>query len=78
MSEMIERVARAICAGNLKRFVWDDLTDLERGVYRVQARASIEAIREPTPEMVINTNNEWVTGDEAASLWRAMAEQALK
>lgn len=47
MSEMIERVARAICettSGTGDDHQWEMFVD--------EARAAIEAMREPTPQMV--------------------------
>jgi hypothetical protein len=57
MSEMIERVARAISkarflnGGNEDDDGWDDCSAGLRNDYRTQARAAVEAMREPTKEM---------------------------
>jgi hypothetical protein len=59
VSEMIERVAKAIAGymhpDRLDKY-WDDwIGEEERRHYRVQARAAIEAMRDPTDAMVWET-----------------------
>ena len=49
MGEMVERVARAIAEAHEEE--WGRLDDLSRDVYRVEARAAIAAMREPTVAM---------------------------
>lgn len=59
MSEMLERVARAICRGGMTG-PKDHLDEQENSNWRmfvVEARAAIAAMREPTNAMI-------VTGDE--------------
>jgi len=53
MSEMVERVARAICEST-EADIFDELDahSIFRAVYIQQARAAIEAMREPTDEMI--------------------------
>lgn len=74
MSEMVERVARAIHAAAHLSFNsdWDKLTYREG--YYAAARAAIEAMREPTfdPEAV-----SYHRGMTRADWWRAMIEAAL-
>jgi len=55
MSEIIEKVARAICEA--ESGVWESLigdwhTRISREKYSAMARAAIEAMHEPTDEMV--------------------------
>jgi len=62
MSEMIERVARAIAADNVRgNSNWQD--------WLVEARAAIEAMREPTEKM-------WDAG--AADLYGVSREKAIE
>lgn len=57
MTSMVERVARAICLADglddgLSNAFAVQKTDREWGEWVPLARAAIEAMREPTPEMV--------------------------
>ena len=62
MSEMVERVARALCgyeeALHAERYTeqsrWDGRTDLGREEYRKMARAAIAAMWEPTESAVLS------------------------
>ena len=70
---MVERVAKAICRqANLDDGYADNATlqaSIDGGMWRNhtgQARAAIEAMREPTDEMI-------VAGYNAADLWNASA-----
>jgi len=76
MSEMIERVAKAIAiSGN--GGMWDDwYSDDQKEFHRRRARAAIEAMREPTREM---TDAVWVMAGEAdqAEIWSGMIDAAL-
>lgn len=80
MSEMVERVARAIQHMH-------DTGPKEH--YLAFARAAIEAMREPTPEMYsAAAYADWLAGDDAHrqhkihapmdAKWRAMIDAALK
>ena len=89
-TDMIERVARAICcpdgcdgdtgSGKPCDIRREDSTSM------TQARAAIEAMREPTPEMRINGGIAWVNAlpdsetyvDTADACWKAMINEALK
>lgn len=51
MSEMIERVARAICANDPENYEWEWLTEGGKAHFFESARAAIEAMRDPTDEM---------------------------
>ena len=70
MSEIgvVERVARAIAEG--WKGGWDDVA--HREAFRADARAAIEAMREPTDAMVRAGH----LGATAAA-WRAMVDAAL-
>lgn len=58
MSEMIERVAMALAADfeeGFPRFTmqrWEQLTELARATMRQRAFVAIQAMREPTPQML--------------------------
>lgn len=74
MSEMVERVAKALVAWQqLPESAWVDHLDM--------ARAAIEAMREPTYEMVLLTEGsermDIVSGD-ICRIWQNMIDQALK
>ena len=49
---MLERVARAIAKRQSPKQEWGELTEWERGECTKDARAAIEAMREPTPTMI--------------------------
>ena len=89
MSEMIERVARAILAQG-SGFAWEDYAKEARQHALKQARAAIEAMREPTEKMSGASPDEGVKfrttlfGQEGtlevrnpAAVWRAMIDAAL-
>jgi hypothetical protein len=66
MSEMIERVARALCGlhfsnGGIEDDGWDDCPEKFRLEYLDEARVAIEAMREPTDEMI---NALWAKEEE--------------
>jgi hypothetical protein len=81
MSEMVERVARAIfeaeyTGGEGDEYRWERSQD----AYRVQARAAIEAMREPTDAMrdamrLANTNIAGGYGGPGG--WEAAIDAAL-
>ncbi len=81
MTEMIERVARAL----FYRFQFDpeyeyeDAPEKERDLYRGCALTAIEAMREPTEEMA--TAGYSGSGEDsfgvALGTWRAMIDAAL-
>lgn len=82
MSEMVERVARAI---NVLTMSWSDDDEMvvrAQNKVREQARAAIKAMRQPTDGMIAVGVEEWCcTPDEpdkdVSSIWRAMATAAL-
>jgi hypothetical protein len=64
MSEMLERVAKAI--GDENNWMKDD--------YRKEARAAIEAMRKPTQPMLQAAGDDWC---EAETSWEIMIDAAL-
>jgi hypothetical protein len=77
MTQMIERVARAICASGV--CIDPDSYDVDRYWRRwiPEARAAISAMREPTEAMKRAADrlpDVMSVGDE----WRAMIDEALK
>lgn len=92
MSELVERVARAICksrfmnGGNEDDDGWDDLPKAHKQQRLIEARAAIEAMREPTEAMIDAGEPEfyeWMFGQEdwtrpmVPQGWRAMIDAAL-
>jgi len=79
MSEMVERVAKAI---HQERFggklIWGHYPDSEKACLE-EARAAVEAMREPT-ESMISKGYDHVDygGAHIESAWRAMVDEALK
>ncbi len=83
MSEMIERVARAICDAD------QGITNEQVDIWETLARAAIEAMREPTEAMYMRAGNTNVSnrapnaryiriGDVAAvEAWLTMVDVAL-
>ena len=91
MSEMVERVARAIAAAN-RANDWDKIDEndvcdrgyLLRRDYLALARAAIEAMREPTEQMIeAGDEIEIAVGEDNRSIfcgervWLAMHKLAL-
>ena len=88
MSEMIERVARAIFASWRKQMdedgqtgkgplSFDDLDGDERGFGIDAARAAISAMQEPTDAM-IEAAEPWAEQNGFSRGWRAAINEALK
>jgi hypothetical protein len=83
MSEMIERVARAIYE-DAWGIEWPPEPAGEADEYRRGARAAIEAMREPTEAMLSAAGTRRPRGDEVMgpdhpwALWDAMIDAALK
>jgi hypothetical protein len=76
MSEMVERVARAIeAAREANPYMWHPDTEPAR-MYESIARAAIEAMREPTEEMLAVMRRKRLMGDRAAYI--AGIDAALK
>ena len=84
MSEMIERVARALLFDRAGQDLWDVVSDegdgygyLGKNDYIALARAAIEAMREPT--MVMGVAADCTSPQTPAdNIWRAMIDEALK
>jgi hypothetical protein len=91
MSEMIERIARVLCDGNwdaasFKETASGDEPEEQREYWREKARAAIEAMREPTEEMltagspycVDSLAPDYKSGrEDAGHCFRAMIDAAL-
>lgn len=88
MDDMVERVAMALAAEmeeGFPRFTqqrWDQLTVLARAAFRQRARVAIEAMREPTAEMVGRAAGgpQWATslsGKMHEASWKLMIDAAL-
>lgn len=88
MSEMVERVAKALWTQAGYFGDWDS-TDWIKGPspyfreqFRAQARAAIEAMREPTHVMLSRGNTaaqDYGLGrSPELGVWRAMIDEALK
>jgi hypothetical protein len=75
--DMIERVARAI-AGCETADDWGDLTSHWQEQFRKEARAAIEAMREPTTDMCEAGWDGFDDANVARSVWHAMIDAALK
>lgn len=82
MSEVVERVARALCLSDLVHVALGGeigpsetaYADGNWPKYERKARAALEALREPTPEMVEAGAGRLADGPA----WRAMIDAALK
>lgn len=78
MNEMIERVARAICKADGQDPDHEgELTDegtFQWQSYVTDARAAIEAMREPTKAMIAACYPD----EDAGLIWRDMIDAALK
>lgn len=80
MSEMIERVAKAIFASDMKWApVLEHQFEENKIVYLKAARAAIEAMREPTEIMIEASNREWDgrMSHRSSGAWQAMIDAAL-
>lgn len=89
MSDMVERVARALCDLDLPQCGGSDGTRLNPAMpnwhhYRRQARAAIEAMRSPTPRMIDAMCTEGIKHTSAGTdtypvaLWQAAIRVALE
>lgn len=83
MSEMVERVARAMLSAHdwtqnhdRTESGWDSVSPDWQEVYRAMARAAIEGMREPTEAMLDATGGDcrmWAPG-----AWNLMIDAALE
>lgn len=89
MSEMVERVARALHRAHYERGrklypegSFEALDRFEREMWIFSARAAIAEMRDPTVEMVrgatIDPLGKYVTPNHAALVWQLMIDEALK
>ncbi|RUM99052.1 hypothetical protein EET67_05300 [Pseudaminobacter arsenicus] len=84
---MIEKVARAICASDFlgDNDVWAKLSPAMQGNYCDNARAAIEAMREPTMFMLRSADNAIISDERFESgpfesdkfTWETMIDAAL-
>ena len=82
--EMVERVARHLAALQSIR-AWEDEAPADREMYRSRACAAIEAMREPTGEMIrpmqkpprSKHDHTYLTADSAATRWQCGVDAAL-
>jgi len=85
MGRKIDDVAKAVCREEceyegLNISVWHSaLSSRDRNEYRKVARAAIEAMREPTKEMLEAGQKAWASDPQkkVATLYRAMIDAAL-
>lgn len=76
MSEMVDRVAKAIRRVVSLSEDWDRIGTVAQNMYRKDARAAIEALEVPTDAMI-----QAAKGNEERHIikdWRAMIREALK
>jgi hypothetical protein len=72
---MIDDVARALWnAGKMPDPPWEETSELQKRFYRTLARSALQAMRDPTEEMLFarGTNPK-----EAEDYWQAMLDVAL-
>lgn len=80
MSEMVERVAKALHKAHYERGrglppSWDAIDRFEREMWLFSARAAIEAMREPTRDMISAANRNNHPRD--IDTWQTMIDAAL-
>lgn len=79
---MVERVAKVLYAADNPFGEWD--TTLLQNTYKIAAKASIMAMREPTEEMLVAGKAQEIPGYEynengdPIDVYRAMIDAALK
>lgn len=80
MTDIIERMARAIEASNIYGKDWDALPEARKSQLRLNARAALKEIQEPTEEMVLAgyETDDYVQGHDCRAIWMLMAGKALK
>lgn len=80
---MVERVARAIHEREISAFIWENSPQPILEHRRAQARAAIEAMREPTMEITVELATAIVgyiedrDGPSVADLWGSLIDAAL-
>jgi len=77
--DMIDRVARALCKTEHEgdAGAWENKEDYQREDYRAEARAAIEAMREPTEAMYKAARAYGFSDGEALHCWKEMLDAAL-
>lgn len=82
MSEMVERVARALFHWQHGHDRWDEAEPEEREDACEAARAAIETLREPPDEALKAAariwDDDWCTETNALNMWNAMIDEALR
>jgi len=79
MTEMSERVAKALFLTNNPRLSWEEQSTkspVSVDIYRLLAKIAIEAMREPNDEM-LNLVTPW-NRKKTKAFWQAMIDEALK
>lgn len=78
---MIDKVARAMHASAGIMLPWDALKDSDRQHLLTHAGAAIEAMREPTEEMIKagrgDADEEWITDGDLIETHQSMIDAAL-
>lgn len=80
MSEMVERVAKAIFGNSHAIGFWDKVDDHFRDFYKESARRAIKAMREPTTaqyDALSATNKLWKELN-SEEVWKTYIDAALK
>lgn len=89
-NSMIERVAKAIYDANpeAQRFTWSYADSFLKEQARRMGRAAIEAMREPTEDMLnakaenvlgtVESINSYLDYHSAEQIWRSMIDEILK
>jgi hypothetical protein len=80
MGEMVERAARALYVAEVGGEAgWDDrIGEKGRDVFRMRVRAVIEAMRDPTQDMIDACDINIPTEGEIVGVWDDMISAALK
>jgi hypothetical protein len=73
---MVERVARAIFRNGIGELVWDSGSDEQHEACFRQARAAIEAMREPTDAMEAAVHSQY-NAYEFNRMWTVAIDAAL-
>lgn len=78
MSEMVERVARAISAEHIRLdgMTWEQCHPKYQEDRRRMARAAIAAMREPTQAMILGDNKH--DDYDPKYVWQLMIDEALR
>ena len=77
MSEMIERVAKALSDSERNYLAWEDESEVYKKLHREAARVAIAAMREPTEAMLAaSVEHIEVAGDREA--WKGERENVAK